>query len=81
MNDWYTMSIMTQEHRDDLRRDAEIEQMLRQAFREGNAHRSLRCRALCGVGRRLSALGARLQEAYGSTAEAPALRPTHPGPA
>jgi len=81
MNDWYTMNAMAQEHRDDMLRYALTERMLRQAFREGNAHRSLRCRALCGVGRQLAALGARLQEAYGSTAEAPALRPTHPGPA
>jgi hypothetical protein len=81
MNDWYTMSIMTQEHRDDLRRDAEIERMLRQAFRGANAHRSLRCRVLCEVGRRLAALGARLQEAYGAAAETPALGPVHPGPA
>jgi hypothetical protein len=81
MNDWYTMDALAQEHRNDMLRNAEIERMLRQAFRGANAHRGLRCRALCGVGRQLTALGARLQEAYGSTAEAPALHPTHPGPA
>jgi hypothetical protein len=81
MNDWYTMSIIAQEHCNDLLREALTEQMLREAFREGDGRRGLRCRLLCKLGRRLAALGAHLQEAYGSGAEAPALRTAHPGPA
>jgi hypothetical protein len=80
MNDWDRLT-MVQEHCNDMLRYALTEQMVRQAFREGNGQRSFRCRLLCGVGRQLATLGARLQEAYGGTTEAPALRPTHPGPA
>ncbi len=80
MNDWDRLT-MVQEHCDDMLRYALTEQMVRQAFRQENGHRGFRCRLLCGLGRQLTALGARLQASYGSTAETPALRPTHPGPA
>ena len=81
MNDWNTMISTTQERCDDLYRYVETERMLRQAFREERGQRSFRCRALCALGRRLVALGARLQEAHGGAAPVSALRPTPPGPA
>ena len=80
MNDWDRLT-MVQEHCDDMLRYALTEQMVRQAFREGNKQRGFRCRLLCGLGRQLAALGARLQEAYGAAAETTTLRPAHPGPA
>jgi hypothetical protein len=78
MNDCDRLTIV-QEHCDDMLRYALTEQMVRQAFRGANAHRSLRCRVLYALGHQFAVLGARLQEAYGSTPEAPALRPAHPG--
>jgi anti-sigma factor RsiW len=70
MNNWDAMSIMAREHCDDLLREALTEQMLREAFKEDRRQRSLRCRLLCKVGRALAAAGIRLQEMYGSPAEA-----------
>jgi hypothetical protein len=81
MNDWYSISIMAQEHRNDLRREALTEQMLREAFRMDARQRSVRCRLLCRLGRELIALGVRLQEVYGGATDTAALRPAHPGPA
>jgi hypothetical protein len=80
MNDWDRLT-MVQEHCDDMLRCALTEQMVRQAFRQKNGQRGFRCRLLCGLGRRLAALGARLQEAYGGAVATPNLRPAHPGPA
>jgi len=59
MNDWDRLT-MVQEHCDDMLRYALTEQMVRQAFRQENGHRGFRCRALCGLGRRLAAVRAEL---------------------
>lgn len=80
MNDWDRLT-MVQEHCNEMLRYALTEQMMREAFRQGNGQRGFRCRALCGLGRRLAALGARLQEAHGGATDAPAWRPAPHGPA
>ena len=80
MNDWYTMTLMAQEHCNDVLREALTEQMLREAFRGERARHSVRCRLLCKLGRWLAMIGAHLVEAYGA-ADAPPLHHAPPRPA
>jgi hypothetical protein len=75
MSDWYTMDVMAQERRNDMLRDAQTAQMLREAFGPENRQHSIRGRLLIGLGRRLTDLGGRLQAAYCGAVEAPNLRP------
>lgn len=72
MNDW-GMVMIAEEHRNDLLREAQQERLARLALQGRGSRDGLCCRALLGLGRRLAALGARLQERYGGAAERPAL--------
>lgn len=78
MYDWDRMTIM-KEHCDDMLRYALNEQMVRQALRQGGEKSRFYCRALRGLGRRLAALGVRLQEQYSGAVESPALNSSRPG--
>jgi hypothetical protein len=73
MVDWRLVN-MTQEHCNDLLREAEQERTTRQALQGRSSRGSLTCRALLHLGIWLAALGARLQEEYGAARAAPGLR-------
>jgi hypothetical protein len=72
MYDWKIVH-MTQEHCNDLLREAEQERLARQALKGRGSRRSLTCRALLHLGLWLAALGARLQEAHGASPSVPGL--------
>ena len=72
MNDW-TLVLMAEEHRKDLLREAQQERLARLALQGRGSRNGLCCRALLGLGRRLAALGTRLQERYGGATERPTL--------
>ena len=73
--------IMAREHYNDLLREIEQESLARLALQGRNQRDGLLCRALLMLGRRLAALGARLEEEYGGAAELPALGSASPKPA
>jgi hypothetical protein len=62
-----------QEHCEDIRREAARHRLARQAS-EGQKRHHLHCRALNWLGRRMVALGQRMQERHGASATAPAFQ-------
>jgi hypothetical protein len=73
MYDWRLVN-MTQEHCNDLLREAEQERLAKEALQGQSSRGSLYCRALLLLGIWLAALGARLQEEYGAARAVPGLR-------
>jgi len=62
-----------QDHCEDIRREIARLRIAQQAS-EGHQRHHLHCRALSWLGRRMVALGQRMQERYGAAATAPALQ-------
>jgi hypothetical protein len=62
-----------QEHCEDIRREVARHGLARQAS-AGQKRRHLHCRALSWLGRRMVALGQRMQERYGTSTPAPAFQ-------
>ena len=62
-----------QEHCEDIRREVARHQIAQQAS-EGQERHHLHCRALSWLGRRMVALGQRLQERYDTSPTAPAFQ-------
>jgi hypothetical protein len=62
-----------QEHCEDIRREVARHRIAQQAS-EGQLRHHLHCRALSWLGRRMIALGQRMQERYGAAATAPAFQ-------
>ncbi len=59
----------------DYLREAEREQLIRQAIAKPARRHHLYCRGLTGLGRQLVACGYRLQQHYGNVGETPTLQP------
>jgi hypothetical protein len=70
---YYESEIMGREHRNDLFREVEQEYLAKLALQGQCRRDSVFGRALLILGRRLVALGARLEEKHGGAADLPAL--------
>ena len=70
---YYESEIIARGHRNDLLREVEQEYLAKLALQGHSQRDSVFGRALLILGRRLVALGARLEEEHGGAAELPAL--------
>jgi hypothetical protein len=80
MYDWHLID-RAHEHCRDLLREAEQERLAKLALQGRPSRNGLRRRALLGLGRGLTALGTRLQQEDGGTANRPVLGSARSRPA